>query len=175
MKTSPLRPSFVATFAAAGLAVAVAPFGDAHADPPQPTVNPPPPPMPQPTVNPPPPPQLMVNPPPPREPGRGRPAIGPGRRRCAFVEAGHRYDRTCTVTRQPDGSLRVVAPGTRLNPNNGFTLTLTAVPGGYQVAGSLTAFAACTGPVDGIASFDARGRPPAYRVSFRGCEVAIGL
>ncbi|MBI5516724.1 MAG: hypothetical protein HY909_23265 [Deltaproteobacteria bacterium] len=110
-------------------------------------------------------------------PGIVAPAVGPplrpGRRRCSFVEDGHRYDRQCAVTRQPDGSLRVVAPGTRLNPTNGFTLTVTGSPGSYQAQGKLTAFGACSGAVSGPATLDGAGRSRAWRVRFRQCEIAV--
>ncbi len=126
----------------------------------------------------PPPPQVLpqmptANPPPPGPPPVAGPPIRPGRRACSFVENGNRYDRQCTVTRQPDASWRVVAAGTRLNPNNAFTITLTGATSPYHVEGSLTAFGACSGVVTGTLALEGTGRTRAFRVRWGQCEIAI--
>lgn len=165
MKAPALRPSFVKTVAAASVVVSTA--GVVYADPqPMPTANPPPPgstPMPQ----------LMTNPPPPQPVTAANtgPRLRPGRHRCSFVEDGSRYARQCVITAQRDQSLRVVAAGTRLNPTNGFTLTLTGSAPSYHVEGTLTAFARCTGNVTATAVYTTRGST--YVARWGTCEIAI--
>jgi hypothetical protein len=116
----------------------------------------------------------------PTEPGRTlRPGQVPesltvGRHRCSFRENRHDYGRRCEVTLRPDGSLGISAPGTALNPSQGFRLTATGSAPRYQAQGILTAFAACTGPFIGDLVLNGDDRHPHYVIHFGdGCEIKI--
>jgi hypothetical protein len=56
------------------------------------------------------------------------------------------YRRHCRSARNPDGSLRVTAPGTALNPDYGFEFTLHGHKGDWVAEGTLNAFGQCRGP-----------------------------
>jgi hypothetical protein len=56
------------------------------------------------------------------------------------------YARRCTITKNSDGSLQVVAKGTQLNPDNGFNFSLHGGPHQFVAKGELHAFDICDGP-----------------------------
>jgi hypothetical protein len=105
------------------------------------------------------------------------PALTLGRHRCSFTEAGSAYNRQCTVTALPDGSLRVVAPGTQLNPQNGFELTALGSAPAYRVDdGLLGSFDRCNGPIGGTLALDQSGAAPRYVIRWgAGCAIEIQL
>jgi hypothetical protein len=76
------------------------------------------------------------------------PAIGGPRaqRPCEFHESVDAYNRVCTAHKNADGSLQIVARGTRLNPDNGFEFTLHGGPHNFFAHGNLNAFGICAGP-----------------------------
>ncbi|MFO0626288.1 MAG: hypothetical protein U0325_11795 [Polyangiales bacterium] len=103
-------------------------------------------------------------------------ALSEGRHRCAFTEAGTDYPRRCEVNPMPDGSLEIVARGTRLNPENGFTLNARGAAPSYEVRGTLTAFAGCSGPVTGSLRLEGSDSRPYYQVRWgAGCQITIQL
>lgn len=81
-------------------------------------------------------------------PGPSGPAVGGPRatRPCVFHESVDSYDRVCTTHTNPDGSLRVEAKGSRLNPENGFEFTMHGGPHNFSAHGTLNAFGICEGP-----------------------------
>lgn len=76
------------------------------------------------------------------------PAVGGPKdnRPCAFHESVDSYERRCTTTKNDDGSLRVQAKGTALNPDNGFEFTLRGGPHQFVARGTLDSFGMCKGP-----------------------------
>lgn len=76
------------------------------------------------------------------------PAVGGPKdnRPCAFHESVDSYERRCTTTKNDDGSLRVQAKGTTLNPDNGFEFTLRGGPHQFVARGTLDSFGMCKGP-----------------------------
>jgi len=97
-----------------------------------------------------------------------------GVHRCEFRESVDTYARTCSVKANADGSLTVTAPGTALNPSNGFTLHMGGGPNRFAVSGQLDAFGACRGPFSGdmIAVLD--GATRTYEARFREhCMIVI--
>ncbi|MEZ4394200.1 MAG: hypothetical protein R3A48_24270 [Polyangiales bacterium] len=101
-------------------------------------------------------------------------ALSVGRHRCSFTEAGSDYSRRCEVNAMPDGSLEVIARGTRLNPGNGFTLNARGAAPVYQVRGELTAFAGCSGRFEGALRLEGSDSRPYYEVRWgQGCKITI--
>jgi hypothetical protein len=124
----------------------------------------------------PPPPPASATPPDPVPP----PTIGPaqggprGSRPCEFRESVDTYVRRCSVKLNADGSLGVTAPGTKLNPDNGFSLRMGGGPNQFTVSGQLDAFGPCRGPFSGpmIAVLD--GATRTYEARFNGqCMIVI--
>jgi hypothetical protein len=76
------------------------------------------------------------------------PAVGgpKSERPCEFHESVDSYQRRCTATKNPDGSLHIRAKGTKLNPDNGFEFTLHGGPNSFVAHGTLNAFYQCSGP-----------------------------
>lgn len=110
-------------------------------------------------------------PPPPVGPARGGPR---GVRPCEFRESVDTYARTCTVKPNVDGSLQVTAPGTALNPKNGFTLRMGGGPSTFDVSGELDAFGLCRGPFSGRMSTVLDGAARTYEVRFHEhCMIVI--
>lgn len=115
-----------------------------------------------------------VEPPSVPEPSYAADALTEGSHRCAFSEAGNSYSRRCQVTRMPDGSLEIVARGTSLNPQQGFTLNASGAAPRYAVRGELTAFGACTGRVTGTMILEGPDSRPHYEVNWgQGCQITI--
>lgn len=101
-------------------------------------------------------------------------ALSVGRHRCSFTEAGADYARRCEVNAMPDGSLEVLARGSRLNPGNSFTLNARGAAPVYQVRGQLTAFGACSGSVEGTLRLEGSDSHPYYEVRWgQGCKITI--
>jgi hypothetical protein len=149
------------TVVAAPTPVAVEPTPPAPAAAPEPTPEEPPP---------------APEPPGVPEPSYAADALTEGSHRCAFSEAGSAYNRRCRVTQLPGGALQVVARGTSLNPQQGFTLTATGAAPRYAVQGSLTAFGACTGPFSGTMILQGTDRSRSYEVNWgQGCQITIQL
>jgi hypothetical protein len=97
-----------------------------------------------------------------------------GSRPCEFRESVDTYARTCLVTTEPDGTLRVTAKGTALNPENGFSFRMGGGPDAFSVAGELQAFGICKGPFGGklVASTGPSGK--SYEVRFKEhCKIVI--
>ena len=69
-----------------------------------------------------------------------------GARPCAFHESVDTYQRQCVASTNPDGSVSVVAKGTKLNPGNGFDFTMHGPEGEWVAKGTLNAFKQCSGP-----------------------------
>lgn len=92
--------------------------------------------------------------------------LAPGKHGCMMVEGGDSYNRLCTVTAQADGSLLVKAPGTSLNPNNGFEFRATGGPDSYQIEGKMSAFSACVGSFTSAASREDIGGKPWFVAKF---------
>jgi hypothetical protein len=97
-----------------------------------------------------------------------------GTRRCRFYESVDAYQRTCTARVNPDGSLTVTAPGTRLNPDHGFSFTAGGGPNRFSVSGTLNAFSICRGPFTGeMISILDQGKT-VYELRFREhCKIEI--
>ncbi|MBI5515553.1 MAG: hypothetical protein HY909_17365 [Deltaproteobacteria bacterium] len=97
-----------------------------------------------------------------------------GRHRCSFTEAGSDYNRRCEVTLQADGSLRVSASGTALNPGQGFTITATGSAPRYSATGTLNAFGSCTGAFRGTLELGGSDSHPFYAIEWgSGCKITI--
>ena len=144
------------------VAIAVAPPPPPVASAPPPVVAPPPPATPAPAVEP---------PPPPIGPAQGGPR---GVRPCEFRESVDTYARTCAIKPNPDGSLQVTAPGTALNPKNGFTLRMGGGPNSFDVSGELDAFGLCKGPFSGRMNMVLDGAARTYEVRFHEhCMIVI--
>ena len=76
----------------------------------------------------------------------------------------------------PDGSMEIVARGTRLNRDNGFTLNARGTAPAYEVRGTLTAFAGCSGPVTGTLRLEGSHSHTYYQVRWgQGCQITIQL
>lgn len=139
---------------------------------------PPPPVVPAPAPTPPTPPPAPVAQPEPADASAPDPnapePITAGRHRCSFTEAGSDYQRRCTVTLRPDGSFQVTAPGTSLNPTQGFSFVATGAPPRYNVQGTLTAFTQCTGPFTAVANLDGGDSRPYYTIAWgNGCGIRL--
>lgn len=127
----------------------------------------------------PPPPQVLpqmptANPPPPGPPPVAGPPIRPGRRACSFVENGNRYDRQCTVTRQPDASRggssplgRASTPTTPSRSPSRANLPLPRRRIAHRVRRVLGRRHRHPRPLEGT------GRTRAFRVRWGQCEIAI--
>jgi hypothetical protein len=108
-------------------------------------------------------------PPPPRPAAPAAPAAGgltAGKHACMMIDGTGSYNRVCTVAAQPDGSLSVKAPGTGLNPKNGFEFRATGGPSSYQLDGKMTAFDSCTGAFKAAAAEEKVGGAPWYVARF---------
>lgn len=105
------------------------------------------------------------------------PPLAEGPHRCSFTESGSEYNRQCTVVRLSDDALRVTAPGTRLNPGQGFHFTALGSPPGYQIInGTLSAFEACEGPFGGVTTLEQSSRGPFYQIRWTpSCAIKIYL
>jgi hypothetical protein len=108
------------------------------------------------------------------------PAIGPvqggprGVRPCEFRESVDTYARSCTIKPDADGSLTVTAPGTALNPKNGFSFKMGGGPSTFVVSGELDAFNICRGPFSGKMATVQDGAARSYEVRFRDhCMIVI--
>lgn len=104
------------------------------------------------------------------------PAVGgpKNNRPCEFHESVDSYQRQCTTSRNPDGSLLVRAKGTKLNPDNGFEFTLHGGPHSFVARGTLNAFYKCAGPfVARVATVIDRG-VTTYELRFREhCKIVV--
>ena len=97
-----------------------------------------------------------------------------GQRRCEFRESIDDYPRTCTVKKNVDGSLTITAPGTKLNPDHGFSFKMGGGPNQFQVAGQLDAFKFCRGPFVGTMLAVHDDNKVSYELRFREhCMIAI--
>lgn len=102
------------------------------------------------------------------------PGLAAGSYGCSFTEDGHDYSRLCTVTDTGGGGYRVAAPGTRLNPTQGFTFEASGAPPVYGVRGTLTAFAGCNGAFTGTLRREGASEPPVYVVRWgSGCAITL--
>ncbi len=63
-----------------------------------------------------------------------------GKHPCSVTDGKGTYNRWCTITPQPDGSLSITAGGTQLNPNTRLVATATGGPARYDIDGSLAWF-----------------------------------
>lgn len=108
--------------------------------------------------------------------GATGPAVGGprGSRACQFHESVDAYQRRCTISKAPDGSLIVVAKGTPLNPEHGFEFSLHGGPSSFVAKGTLNAFGICRGPFIARANaFLDRGRTK-YELRFNEhCKITI--
>jgi hypothetical protein len=104
------------------------------------------------------------------------PAVGgpKNNRPCEFHESVDSYQRQCTTSRNPDGSLLVSAKGTKLNPDNGFEFTLHGGPHSFVARGTLNAFYKCAGPfVARVATVIDKG-VTTYELRFREhCKIVV--
>lgn len=97
-----------------------------------------------------------------------------GRHRCKFAEDGAKYNRVCTVTQQPDGTMLVKAPGTKLNPDIGFDVVLTGAPDAYDAEVTMRTFATCKGKHKGKVKIEASRDDYWYVIALpKGCGVWI--
>ncbi len=73
-----------------------------------------------------------------------------------------------------DGSLTVTAPGTALNPGNGFTFRMGGGPQSFTVSGQLDAFGICKGPFSGSMIPILDGGKKIYEARFREhCMIVV--
>jgi hypothetical protein len=169
--TAPPPPAPVAPSAPAPIALPASakPPSVAAAPTPIPIAPPQPAPAPEPAPMPEEPPSVT-------EPSYAADALTEGSRRCAFSEGGNAYNRRCRITQLPGGALQIVARGTSLNPQQGFTLTATGAAPRYAVQGTLTAFGACTGPFSGTMILEGPDRGRSYVINWgQGCQIRIPL
>ena len=97
-----------------------------------------------------------------------------GVRACEFHESVDTYPRTCTVKVGDDGVLTVTAPGTPLNPKNGFSFRMGGGPEEFGVSGELEAFDICRGKFSGRMITLHEGAKKTYEVRFREhCMIVI--
>jgi hypothetical protein len=104
------------------------------------------------------------------------PAIGgpKNNRPCEFHESVDSYQRLCTTTKNPDGSLHVVAKGTKLNPDNGFEFTLHGGPHNFVAHGTLNAFYRCAGPFTAYVSTVIDKGVTTYELRFKEhCKIVV--
>ena len=97
-----------------------------------------------------------------------------GRYPCSFQDKTGSYNRSCVVEAQADGSLSLKARGTKLNPNNGFSGTLTGGPESYAFQGKISGFDNCQGSFQATTSHDGK-RYVAKAKLGSGCSVTIRL
>ena len=111
----------------------------------------------------------------PTPPAIGAAKGGPrGVRRCEFRESVDTYSRTCTIKQDADGALVVTAPGTALNPKNGFSFRMGGGPNAFDVSGQLDAFGLCRGPFSGRMVSVLDGATRTYEVRFRDhCMIVV--
>lgn len=84
------------------------------------------------------------------------------------------YQRLCTTRRDSDGSLRVLAKGTRLNPENGFEFVLFGGPHNFSAEGTLNAFGICAGPFTAQATTVIDRGMTTYELRFKEhCKIVI--
>jgi len=97
-----------------------------------------------------------------------------GTRPCAFHESVDSYPRSCTITTEPDGTLKVTAKGTALNPDNGFSFKMGGGPDSFDAVGTLDAFGICKGPFVGKVVASKDGKATVYEVRFRDhCKIVL--
>lgn len=104
------------------------------------------------------------------------PAVGgpKNNRPCAFHESVDSYERRCITTKNADGSLRVEAKGTTLNPDNGFELTLRGGPHQFVARGTLDSFGICKGPFVAYVNTVIDKGVTTYEMRFKNhCKIVI--
>ena len=105
-------------------------------------------------------------------PAKGGPR---GTRPCAFYESVDVYQRQCVTKVNADGSVSVIAKGTKLNPDNGFEFTLHGGENSQWVAkGTLNAFARCEGPFVALANLSIDRGVNVYELRFKEhCKIEV--
>jgi hypothetical protein len=83
------------------------------------------------------------------------------------------YNRLCTVSQAADGSLRVRAPGTQLNPTIGFEFDATGGPESYGIKGKMTAFDSCSGSYATQLAKEDVGGSDWYVARFKHCKIML--
>lgn len=95
-------------------------------------------------------------------------------RACEFRESVDTYQRLCAITPNADGSLSVVAQGTALNPDNGFSFTMHGGPNTFKANGQLNSFNICRGPFEGTISRVLDQTRTSYEMRFNThCKIVI--
>ena len=105
------------------------------------------------------------------EPEGGLP---PGKHRCSFTDTSGKYNRVCTVTRDAAGHLTVSAPGTELNPDNGFDGTLEGGPDSYRFSGKIAGFDDCVGAFEATVSAEKDAYVATAKLD-SGCPITIRI
>ena len=82
------------------------------------------------------------------------PALATGKFGCSFADKTGSYNRRCKVTEAGEGKWKVDAPGTKLNPDNGFRGTLEGGPDSFTFEGRVNGFDNCTGAFNTTAKRD---------------------
>lgn len=92
---------------------------------------------------------------------------------CTFWDSTGAYNRQCTLTQNSDGTVALRAPGTSLNPDIGFSGTLTGGPEQYGFAGQIKSFDSCTGGFQTTLSRQGNKYEARYRTA--GCSLTIHI
>ncbi|MEM7155238.1 MAG: hypothetical protein AAF799_20485 [Myxococcota bacterium] len=102
------------------------------------------------------------------------PALAAGTFGCSFRDSTGSYNRRCKVTADGDGKWKVSAPGTKLNPDNGFNGTLSGGPDSFQFEGRVSGFDNCRGNFSATANRDGE-RLVAKATLGSGCPVTVRI
>lgn len=92
---------------------------------------------------------------------------------CTFWDSTGSYNRRCTLTQNADGTVALRAPGTSLNPDIGFSGTLTGGPERYGFNGQIKSFDNCTGTFQ--TTLDRQGNKYVARYKRPGCSLTIHI
>lgn len=96
-----------------------------------------------------------------------------GKHGCTMQDGTGSYNRLCTVSETADGSLRVKAPGARLNPTIGFEFEATGGPESYAIKGKMTAFDSCSGSYSTKLAKEDVGGSDWYVARFKHCKIMV--
>ena len=100
-------------------------------------------------------------------------ALELGKHGCTMRDGTGAYNRICDVSRRPDGSVRVRAAGTRLNPTIGFEFDATGGPDSYHIKGKMTAFDSCSGRYETSLAKEDIGGSDWYVATFKHCKIMV--
>jgi hypothetical protein len=92
---------------------------------------------------------------------------------CTFYDSTGAYNRRCTLTQNANGTVALRAPGTSLNPEEGFSGTLTGGPEHYGFTGQIKTFDSCTGNFQ--STLVRQGNKYALRYKRPGCSLTIHI